>query len=193
MLNRPSSFRSPDISSSSRSVLYCSFIHFFYSCCSTCSIRHPWNASFHFSFLIFRQSVGLLGGGISLSQGRYLHRTTQTQNKRRQTSMPRMGFESAIPAFERAKTVHALDRAATVIGIASLGSLLSSVPSMWIFHRLLSQYPLLCSSYTKSFSNSSIGLLTYILQQASEIPFSCSQTRCPSLMLVFFFIWTMRL
>jgi hypothetical protein len=30
--------------------------------------------------------------------------------------MPRMGFELAIPAFERAKTVHALDRAATVIG-----------------------------------------------------------------------------
>jgi hypothetical protein len=30
--------------------------------------------------------------------------------------MPRVGFEPTIPAFERAKTVHALDRAATVIG-----------------------------------------------------------------------------
>jgi hypothetical protein len=30
--------------------------------------------------------------------------------------MPRVEFESKIPAFERAKTVHALDRAATVIG-----------------------------------------------------------------------------
>jgi hypothetical protein len=30
--------------------------------------------------------------------------------------MPRVGFESTIPVFERAKTVHALDRAATVIG-----------------------------------------------------------------------------
>jgi hypothetical protein len=30
--------------------------------------------------------------------------------------MPRVGFETAIPTFERAKTVHALDRAATVIG-----------------------------------------------------------------------------
>jgi hypothetical protein len=30
--------------------------------------------------------------------------------------MPRAGFEPTIPAFERAKTVHALDRAATVIG-----------------------------------------------------------------------------
>jgi hypothetical protein len=44
------------------------------------------------------------------------HRTTQTQNKRTQTSIPWLGFEPTIPAFERAKTVHALDRAATVIG-----------------------------------------------------------------------------
>jgi hypothetical protein len=30
--------------------------------------------------------------------------------------MPRVGFELMIPVFERAKTVHALDGAATVIG-----------------------------------------------------------------------------
>jgi hypothetical protein len=30
--------------------------------------------------------------------------------------MPRVEFEPTIPAFERAKAVHALDRAATVIG-----------------------------------------------------------------------------
>jgi hypothetical protein len=30
--------------------------------------------------------------------------------------MPRVRFEPTIPAFQRAKTVHALDRAATVIG-----------------------------------------------------------------------------
>jgi hypothetical protein len=30
--------------------------------------------------------------------------------------MPRMGFEPMIPAIKRAKTVHTLDRAATVIG-----------------------------------------------------------------------------
>jgi hypothetical protein len=33
--------------------------------------------------------------------------------------MPRVGFEHTIPAFERLKTVHALDRAATVIGPVS--------------------------------------------------------------------------
>jgi hypothetical protein len=30
--------------------------------------------------------------------------------------MPQVGFEPTIPVFERAKTVHALDRAVTVIG-----------------------------------------------------------------------------
>jgi hypothetical protein len=30
--------------------------------------------------------------------------------------MPQVRFESVTPVFERAKTVHALDRAATVIG-----------------------------------------------------------------------------
>jgi hypothetical protein len=39
------------------------------------------------------------------------HRTTQTQNKHIQTSMPWVGIEPTIPAFEQAKTV----RAATVI------------------------------------------------------------------------------
>jgi hypothetical protein len=43
-------------------------------------------------------------------------RTTQTQNKRTQTSMPRVEFEHTISVFEGVKTVHALDRAATAIG-----------------------------------------------------------------------------
>jgi hypothetical protein len=45
------------------------------------------------------------------------HRTAQTQNKRTETSVPQVGFKPAITGFERAKTVHALYRAATVIGI----------------------------------------------------------------------------
>jgi hypothetical protein len=45
---------------------------------------------------------------------------TQTQNKRRQTSMPWMGFKPTIPVFERAKTVDVLDRVATVIGFRLL-------------------------------------------------------------------------
>jgi hypothetical protein len=44
------------------------------------------------------------------------HRTAQAQNKRTQTSMPRVEFEPTTSVFERTKTVHA----ATVIGIAEL-------------------------------------------------------------------------
>jgi hypothetical protein len=36
--------------------------------------------------------------------------------------MPRVGFEPTTPVFERAKTVHALDRAAPVIGIDRMSS-----------------------------------------------------------------------
>jgi hypothetical protein len=63
-------------------------------------------------------TVGLLGRGISPSQGLYLY---TEQNKHRinaythQISMLWVGFEPTIPAFERVKIVHALDRAATVI------------------------------------------------------------------------------
>jgi hypothetical protein len=58
----------------------------------------------------------------------YLHVTQQAlwifaafseehkQNKRTQTSMPRVGFKPTIPVFERPETVHASDRAATAIG-----------------------------------------------------------------------------
>jgi hypothetical protein len=37
------------------------------------------------------------------------HRTTQTQNKRTQTSMSPVGFKPTIPVFKRAKAVHASD------------------------------------------------------------------------------------
>jgi hypothetical protein len=74
-----------------------------------------------FSFLIYTKPVEFLGRGISPTQDRYpTHRTTQTQNKRRQTSIPRVRFEPTIPVFERAKTIHTLDRAATAIGTVQL-------------------------------------------------------------------------
>jgi hypothetical protein len=45
----------------------------------TWSIEHPWKALFHFSFLILRLSLRLLGGGISPLQGRYINK----ENKRK--------------------------------------------------------------------------------------------------------------
>jgi hypothetical protein len=86
---------------------------FLYSYCSHLEHRASVKRFVSLQFLNLRHSVGLLGRVISPSQGRYL---TQTQNEDRQTSMPRVGFEPTIPVFVRAKTVHALDRAATVIG-----------------------------------------------------------------------------
>jgi hypothetical protein len=44
----------------------------------------------------------------------------QSRNKGKQTPMPREGLKPMIPVFEQAKTVHALDRAATVIGPTSV-------------------------------------------------------------------------
>jgi hypothetical protein len=44
-----------------------------------------------------------------------LWRTTQTQ-----TSISRVGLEPTISLFEQAKTVYALDRLATLIGLATL-------------------------------------------------------------------------
>jgi hypothetical protein len=61
------------------------------------------------------------------------HRTTQTQNKRTQTSMPQVGFEPTTPVFERAKSVHALDRASTVIGLHSACIVLYCIPVASIF------------------------------------------------------------
>jgi hypothetical protein len=72
-----------------------------------------------FSFMIILQTVGLLGRVISSSLGLYLN---TGQHKHRistythQTSMSCVGLEPTIPASERAKTVHALDRSATVTG-----------------------------------------------------------------------------
>jgi hypothetical protein len=55
-------------------------------------------------------------GDQAVARPLHTHGTTQTQNKRGQTFMPRVGFEPTIPAYKRTKTVHALDRAADVIG-----------------------------------------------------------------------------
>jgi hypothetical protein len=76
-----------------------------------------WTLAFFFSFLIL-YTVGMTPWSRDQPVARPLptHRRTQTQNKRTQTSMPWVGFEPPIPAFERAKAFHALDRAATVIG-----------------------------------------------------------------------------
>jgi hypothetical protein len=72
----------------------------------------------------FSQTVGLLGRVISPSQGHYLN---TGQHKHRITSYIHQTFELTIPASERAKTVHALGRAATVIGTLSISFFISII------------------------------------------------------------------
>jgi hypothetical protein len=68
------------------------------------------------SFLNFLQSVGLFGRRISPSLGRYLH-TGQLKPRTNTHRHPyQVGFEPTILVFEQAKTVHSLDRVATVTG-----------------------------------------------------------------------------
>jgi hypothetical protein len=73
----------------------------------------PWPLLF--SFMIILQTVGLLARVISSSQGLYLN---TGQHKHRintythQIFMSCVRFEPTIPASEREKTVHALDRSA---------------------------------------------------------------------------------
>jgi hypothetical protein len=70
-----------------------------------------------FSFLIL-YTVGRTPwmGDQPVARSLPTHRITQTRNKCKQPSMPWLGFEPTIPAFERANTVHTLDRAATMMG-----------------------------------------------------------------------------
>jgi hypothetical protein len=64
-----------------------------------------------FSFLILHTHTPT--GDQSVAKALPAYKTTQTQNIRTQTSMPWVGFEHTIPAFEREKTHHVLDRAAS--------------------------------------------------------------------------------
>jgi hypothetical protein len=65
-----------------------------------------------FNFLIYKQSVELLGRVSARRKA-----ATYSHNKRAQTSIPQMGFEPTNPVFERTKIAHALARAASMFGI----------------------------------------------------------------------------
>jgi hypothetical protein len=58
---------------------------------------------------------GIFGLGIGPLQGPSLQITTQTQNKRRHTFIPRAGFWARTLVFERLKRAHTLDRSADVV------------------------------------------------------------------------------
>jgi hypothetical protein len=69
------------------------------------------------SFIITLQTVGHLGRVISSSQGLYLNTGQHKHRINTYTKHPCLVlFEPMFPASERAKTVHASDRSATVTG-----------------------------------------------------------------------------
>jgi hypothetical protein len=74
------------------------------------------NLSVSLQLLDLGQSVGLLGLVISLSQGLYLYTNTEKRTHNTNTKLPCPEWDSnhTVPAPARAKTVHALDRSATV-------------------------------------------------------------------------------
>jgi hypothetical protein len=75
------------------------------------------NLGSFFSFLIlYRVGRTPWRGDQPVSRPLRAHRTTKRQNKCTQTSMPCVGFELTTKDFERAKTVHAPDLSAAVIG-----------------------------------------------------------------------------
>jgi hypothetical protein len=77
------------------------YSHLFYLTFS-CNLMDQalWPVAIHnqfWNYESYTQLVGLLGRGNGPSQGRYLQRT-QTQNKRRQTTMSGVGFEPTTPS-----------------------------------------------------------------------------------------------
>jgi hypothetical protein len=61
--------------------------------------------------------------------------------------MPCVGFEPTIPASERAKTVHSLDRSATVTGTG----IYIPICNFYVLHHLITETILLRNSLTRTF------------------------------------------
>jgi hypothetical protein len=78
----------------------------------------PWSLlQFRNRSFFFTQTVGLFGRGISPSQGRYLQTGQHKHRINAHTDIHALsGIRTTITVFERTKTFHVLDRAATVTG-----------------------------------------------------------------------------
>jgi hypothetical protein len=79
--------------------------HYYYGSAALC-----WGLGRFFTFLILKDTLDL---GSACSKA-----ATYTQDNTN-TDMPLVGFEPTTPVSERARTVHALDRPATVMGADS--------------------------------------------------------------------------
>jgi hypothetical protein len=85
-------------------------------CFSSLWFYSPWDLGRFFGFsILYTAGRTPWNGDQSVERPLPTHKTTRTRNKRTQISMARVRFESTIPVFERAKTVHGIDRSAAVI------------------------------------------------------------------------------
>jgi hypothetical protein len=87
-----------------------------------------------FSFLIFYTDGRALWTGNEPASSPLPTHRTQTQNKRTQTSISRVGFKPTVPVFERARTVRNLDRAATVMGSGYCMGTVKILETLHYFH-----------------------------------------------------------
>jgi hypothetical protein len=79
---------------------------YIYTCCSHLEHRASVKHFISLQFLNLQQSVGLLEWRISLKQGCYLHRMTQTQNKCRQTDIHALhGIQTHDPSVQVGKAI----------------------------------------------------------------------------------------
>jgi hypothetical protein len=84
-------------------LLHCIYTDIMYFICNFTALL---DLGHFFQSLNHTQSVGLLGRGVNPLQGCNLYTEQHKQNKRTQTSMPRVGFEPTTTMFERTNTVH---------------------------------------------------------------------------------------
>jgi hypothetical protein len=83
--------------------------------------------------------------------------------------MPQVGFEPTIPAFKRAKTVHALDRAAIVIGWVCMQ--ITSITSLGIQSAMLKEESTLRPFIlTKFYLTLSFGDITARVSMIAHLP-----------------------
>jgi hypothetical protein len=95
------------------------------------------------------------------------YRTTQTQNKRTQIPTPWVGFEPTITAFERTKTVHALDHAAAEIDKIILSTCFNLKARLSVWPLQAARHVLRCS-WQKSVGYSALTSSWHLISRLSN-------------------------
>jgi hypothetical protein len=139
-------------------LYYYFYYYYYYDSTALCLAVDTFSVSWSYT-----QSIGLLGWGISPSQGLYLRIEQHTHRiKAQNTESHDVRVRTTILVFERAKTIHATDRAAAVIPRGFLIKILCFaaaleryVQPIKIYMISQDQYKSASSSFTSDFIHSS--------------------------------------